>query len=819
MPDVTIRQYADAIGIPVDKLLLQLQQAGMSDKSAEDMISDEEKSELLGYLRRQRGQDGGSDPSKITLRRKTVSEIKVPISSPGSRSKPRSKTVNVEFRKRHTYIKRTVLEEQAAAEAAQKREEQARQEQERQQLLEQQQAEQARKAEQERVATEQAAATEAVATVEGIAEEASVAQVADAMQAPQTETPAAPAPGSTPRKELHVASDKSGKRKKKRRSRPVVKRPVQHAFEKPTAPMVREVEIPESITVAELAQRMSVKGTEVVKVMLNLGSMVTINQTIDQDTAAVVVEEMGHTPKPLNENALEEEMTQTGVSGDAITRAPVVTIMGHVDHGKTSLLDYIRRSKVADAEAGGITQHIGAYSVQHEKGNITFLDTPGHEAFTAMRARGAQVTDIVVVVVAADDGVMPQTEEAVKHAQLASAPMIIAVNKIDKAEVDPDKVRQDLSKFEVVPEDWGGDTLFVNVSAKTGEGVDELLDSILLQAEVLELKAVDTGPASGIVIETRLDKGRGPVAAVLIQGGRLEKGDVILTGHEFGRVRGMYDEKGKEVSAAGPATPVEVLGLSGTPNVGDEVRVIADERKARELALFRRGKYRDATLGQQQTSKLETVISQMGTDQGATVNLLIKADVQGSAEALSDALQKLGNEEVAVNIISSAVGGITESDVNLALASKGAVIGFNVRADSAAKRVVDEEGIDLRYYSIIYEVVDDVKAAINGLLSPEIREQIIGVAEVKEVFSSPGFGDIAGCIVSSGVMRRSSPIRVLRDNIVIYEGELESLRRFKDDVNEVKSGTECGIGVKNYDNVQAGDQIEVFERVEVSRTV
>ncbi len=623
------------------------------------------------------------------------------------------------------------------------------------------------------------------------------------------------------RKELHVATEKSGRRRKKPARTPsVVKRPSQHAFEMPTAPIVRDVEIPESITVAELAQRMSVKGTEVVKVMMNLGSMVTINQTIDQDTAAIVVEEMGHKAKLLKESAIEDEIVQATVDeAEKITRAPVVTVMGHVDHGKTSLLDYIRKSKVAAGETGGITQHIGAYSVNSDKGKITFLDTPGHEAFTAMRARGAKVTDIVIIVVAADDGVMPQTEEAVRHAKAGSVPMIVAINKIDKADADPDRVKQELSKLEVIPEEWGGETMFVNVSATTGEGVDQLLENILLQAEILELKAAEEGPASGIVIESRLDKGRGPVASVLIQNGELNKGDVVLSGHEFGRVRAMYDENGREQASAGPSIPVEILGLSGTPNAGDEMIVVPDEKKAREIALFRQGKYREVKLAKQQASKLENVLSQMGEAEGVSLNILIKADVQGSSEALVESLSKLSSDEVNVNIISSAVGGITESDVNLAMASSGIIIGFNVRADSAARKTANEEGIDIRYYSIIYDVIDDVKKALSGLLEPEIREEIIGLAEVKEVFRSAKLGDIAGCIVTSGVVRRNNPIRVLRDNVVIYEGELESLRRFKDDVNEVKSGTECGIGVKNYNGVKVGDQIEVFERVSVTRSV
>jgi translation initiation factor IF-2 len=851
MPEVTVREYADVIGVTVERLQEQLLEAGLSDRTADDQLSDTEKAELLGFLRRKRGKDDESEPKKITLKRKTVSELKVPISTQG-RGKPRSKTVSVEFRKRRTYAKRSSLEEEAAKQAA---EEQARRDE-----LE---ALETKKREEEEAAlaasAEAAAALEAEIKAEQAVEEpedevteeqvevveveiSAEPEAVVAIELPVTEpevtavaqepvpakdnkdkTGGKPADKKSPRfhrKELHVATEKSGRRKKKKRSRQVVSKPAQHAFEKPTAPVIREVEIPESISVAELAQRMSVKGTEVVKAMMNLGSMVTINQTIDQETATIVVEEMGHIPKALQENALEEEIIQAArTEGDEVVRAPVVTIMGHVDHGKTSLLDYIRTTKVAAGEAGGITQHIGAYSVETPKGRISFLDTPGHEAFTAMRARGAKATDIVVVVVAADDGVMPQTEEAIVHAKAGSVPIIVAVNKIDKANADPDKVKQELSKHEVIPEDWGGDTMFVNVSAITGEGVENLLESISLQAEVLELKAAEKGPASGVVIESRLDKGRGPVATILIQSGELNKGDIILSGHEFGRVRAMISDSGKEVDAAGPSIPVEVLGLSGTPNAGDEMIVVPDEKKAREIALFRQGKYREVKLAKQRASKLENLLSSMGTEEGMAVNLLIKADVQGSSEALADALVKLGNDEVKVNIISNGVGGITESDINLAMASNGAVIGFNVRADSSARKLTDEEGIDLRYYSVIYDVIDDVKAAISGLLAPEIREQIVGIAEVRDVFSSPKFGDIAGCIVSSGTVKRSNPIRVLRDNVVIYEGELESLRRFKDDVNEVKSGTECGIGVKNYNDVKAGDQIEVFERIEVSRSI
>ncbi|MGR8922074.1 MAG: translation initiation factor IF-2, partial [Gammaproteobacteria bacterium] len=591
-------------------------------------------------------------------------------------------------------------------------------------------------------------------------------------------------------------------------------------FERPTAPVVREVEIPESITVADLAQRMSVKAAEVIKAMMSLGSMVTINQVIDQDTATIVVEEMGHKPKVVRDDAIEESLRiAEPEAGELAARAPVVTIMGHVDHGKTSLLDHIRSARVADAEAGGITQHIGAYKVDTDSGPITFLDTPGHEAFTSMRARGAKVTDIVILVVAADDGVMPQTEEAVKHARAGDVPMIVAVNKCDKPEAQPDRIKQELANREVIPEDWGGDTQFVNVSAKTGEGIDALLEAISLQAEVLELKAAPTGAARGTVIESRLDKGRGPVATVLVQGGLLKRGDILLAGGEYGRVRAMTNDRGEQVDEAGPCEPVEILGLSGTPNAGDEAMVVDDDKRAREIASYRADKDRESKLARQQAAKLENMFAQMGEGGQTSVRLLLKTDVQGSAEALSEALTALSNDEVRVDLVSTGVGGINESDVNLAMASQASMIGFNVRADAAARKLVEDEGVDLRYYSVIYDVLDDVKAAISGLLSPEIRENIIGIAEVREVFRSSQLGAVAGSIVVDGVVRRNNPIRVLRDNVVIYEGELESLRRFKDDVNEVRAGTECGIAVKNYNDVKPGDQIEVYERVEVARSI
>ena len=590
-----------------------------------------------------------------------------------------------------------------------------------------------------------------------------------------------------------------------------------HGFAKPTAPVVREVALPESISVVDLAQKMSVKATEVIKTLLKMGMMVTINQVIDQETAALAVEEMGHTYKLLKENALEDELTvETG--GEALPRPPVVTIMGHVDHGKTSLLDYIRRTRVAAGEAGGITQHIGAYHVRTPKGVVTFLDTPGHAAFTAMRARGAKATDVVVLVVAADDGVMPQTIEAIQHARAAGVPIVVAVNKMDKSGADPDRVKSELSAQGVISEEWGGDTLFSHVSAKNGTGVDELLDQILVQAEVLELHAPVDGLAKGVVIESRLDKGRGPVATVLVQSGTLRKGDVILSGLEYGRVRAMLNETGQSVAEAGPSIPVEVLGLSGTPKAGDDVIVVADERKAREIAMFRQGKARE-----EQTRKpvmdIDGISRQFEAGEINILNVVLKADVQGSAEAIVDALTRLSTTEVQVKIIASGVGGINESDINLAKTSKAIIIGFNVRADSVAKRLAEEEGLKLHYYSVIYELIDDVKRAMVGMLKPTFKEEIIGLADVRDVFRSPKFGVVAGCMVVDGVVRRHNPVRVLRNNVVIFEGALDSLRRFKDDVNEVRAGMECGMGVRNYSDIRQGDHIEVYERVQVERTL
>jgi len=845
MSDVTVSQFAEVLKVPVDRLLTQLEEAGISVGGPDDRISDEAKLELLTFLRESHGRQAASAaPRKITLKRKTQSELRQ------AAGQGRSRTVNVEVRRKRTYVKRDVLEEQArqqqevldqqrrAEEEAKLAEERRIQEEvdkrkeQEEQVRKAQELEQLQKAEEEaRQKAEEEARLLAEAEAKRQLEEqarrsaearqrAEVTRDRDAAKERKQKEDAAKTRYG--RKELHVAGAKSGRRRKRatpRRSGPVTVE-ARHGFERPTAPVVREVEIPETITVADLAQRMAVKAGEVIKAMMNLGVMATINQVIDQDTAQVVVEEMGHKAKLLKADQIEDVVVEAGKpEGEAVQRAPVVTIMGHVDHGKTSLLDYIRRSHVAEGEAGGITQHIGAYVVEIDKGKITFLDTPGHAAFTAMRARGAQVTDIVVLVVAADDGVMPQTVEAIQHARAAGVPLVVAVNKIDRPDADPDRVKNELAQQNVIPDDWGGDTMFVNVSAKTGDGVDSLLESILLQAEVLELKAVPEGPASGVVVESSLEKGRGAVATVLVHQGLLSVGDAVLVGQEYGRVRAMFDETGQSVDHAGPSTPVQLLGLSGTPNAGDDLIVLADERKAREVAEHRQGKSRDVKLARQQAARLEDVFTRMEEGAVDTVQLLIKADVQGSAEALRDALTNLSNENVTVKVISSSVGGITESDVNLAAASDAIVIGFNTRADAGARQAIKDTGVDVRYYSIIYEAIDDVKAAILGMLSPEIREQIVGLAEVREVFRSPKFGQVAGCMVVDGYVRRNNPIRVLRDNVVIFEGELESLRRFKDDVNEVRAGTECGIGVKNYNDVRAGDQIECYERIEVTRTL
>jgi translation initiation factor IF-2 len=840
MSQVTVSEFAQVLKVPVDRLITQLDEAGIKVSGGDDVISEDAKLELLTHLRRAHGRKdpAAAAPRRITLNRKSQTELKL------AAGQGRSRTVSVEVRQKRTYIKRDVLQEQARKQqeeldamrrtedeqraeieqrerelqevAERERKEAELREAEDRQRVEEEQRQRAaadeearRKADEERrLAAESAKEREAQARIEQ--ERARKARRGKSVEAGPDHT-------------LHVADGMAQRRRKKkpRRLSRNVSVDSQHGFERPTAPVVREVEIPDTITVSELSQRLAVKSTEVIKMLMGMGMMVTINQVIDQDTAILVVEEMGHTAKARKETAIEDELLvgteDAEGAAEAVARPAVVTVMGHVDHGKTSLLDYIRRTRVAAGEAGGITQHIGAYHVQTSKGALTFLDTPGHAAFTAMRARGAQVTDIVILVVAADDGVMPQTVEAVQHARAAGVPIVVAVNKIDRGNADPDRVRKELTQHSVVPENWGGDTLFVNVSAHTGEGVDDLLEAVLLQAELLDLKAPATGQAAGVVLESSLERGRGAVATVLVNRGCLRVGDMLLAGQEYGRIRAMFDDSGKPIDAAGPSMPAVVLGLSGTPVAGDDVLVIVDERKARDVAQMRQSKERDVKLAQQQAAKLEDVFTQMAESGTISLQLLIKADVNGSAEALKDALQAISHDEVKVVVVASGVGGITESDVQLAAASKAIVIGFNVRADAAARGAIKESGIDIRYYSVIYEAIDAIKAAVTGMLSPEVREQIVGLAEVRDVFRSPKFGNVAGCMVVDGYVRRSNPIRVLRDNVVIFEGELESLRRFKDDVQEVRAGTECGIGVRNYNDVKVGDQIECFERTEHKR--
>ncbi len=838
MADVTVAQFAEVLKVPVDRLLQQLDQAGIKVDSAEDMISEDAKHELLTHLRRSHGRDDAqadAAPRKITLRRKSQSELK--LASPQGRAR----TVNVEVRSKRTYVKREVLEDQARhqqeeldrqreteeqAKAALERVERERLEKERldRERLEEENRRRSDEENRKRTAEEEARRQAEQAAREQAERERKAAAAAAAKPGKSAREAVEDKSTRYGRQELHIVGDVSSRHKKKK-SRDGRRRSMggeadaKHGFEMPTARVVREVPIGEAMTVGELAQKMAVKATEVIKIMMNMGVMATINQTIEQDTAVLVVEEMGHVAVLRKENVIEDDLQgSTDSTLEVVPRPPVVTVMGHVDHGKTSLLDYIRRTKVAAGEAGGITQHIGAYHVETSKGMVTFLDTPGHAAFTSMRARGAQVTDIVILVVGADDGVMPQTIEAVQHAQAAKVPIVVALNKMDKPEADPERVKQELTKHGVIPEEWGGENIFVPVSARTGQGVDQLLDAILLQAEVLELKAPTGGLAAGYVIESSLEKGRGAVATVLVLRGTLKLGDPLLIGQEFGRVRALFDEAGTPVESAGPSIPVVVLGLSGAPNAGDELLVVESERRAREVATHRQAKSRDVKLAQK-SANLQDVFSTMGENKPNVVQLLLKADVQGSVEALRDALKGLSTDEVAVNVVAAGVGGLTESDVTLAAASKARIIAFNVRGDAAARTAIKEHGVDVRYYSIIYEAIDDIRAVLTGMLTPEVKEQIVGLAEVRNVFRSSKFGTVAGCMVIDGYVRRNFPIRVLRENVVIFEGALESLKRFKDDVNEVRAGTECGIGVKNYNDVREGDQIECYSRVEVARTL
>ncbi|WP_422422678.1 translation initiation factor IF-2 [Pseudomonas sp. GZD-222] len=832
MTQVTVKELAQEVAAPVERLLQQMREAGLPHTDAGQVVTDNEKQALLAHLKSSH-KAKVEEPRKITLQRKTTSTLRV----------AGSKSISVEVRKKKVFVQRSPEEIQAE----QKRE------------LEERRA--AENAAREKADAESRQRADEEARRQPTAAPAAAAPVAPAPAPVIAAADAAPAPVAERKKDDVRRSDKSrdddrrgGERRneaprvsvkvKEKEKAPTPraaprttdeesdgfrrggrgkgkpKKRNAHGFQSPTGPVIRDVQIGETITVSDLANQMSVKGAEVVKFMFKLGTPVTINQVLDRETAQLVAEELGHKVTLVSDTALEDSLAESlKFEGETFARAPVVTVMGHVDHGKTSLLDYIRRAKVAAGEAGGITQHIGAYHVETDRGMVTFLDTPGHAAFTAMRARGAKATDIVILVVAADDGVMPQTREAVQHAKAAGVPLVVAVNKIDKPGADLDRIRNELSVEGVTSEEWGGDTPFVKVSAKMGTGVDELLEAVLLQAEILELKATPSAPGRGVVVESRLDKGRGPVATVLVQDGTLRQGDMVLCGSNYGRVRAMLDENGKPVKEAGPAIPVEILGLDGTPDAGDELSVVADEKKAREVALFRQGKFREVKLARAHAGKLENIFENMGQEEKKTLNIVLKSDVRGSLEALQGSLSGLGNDEVQVRVIGGGVGGITESDANLALASNAVLFGFNVRADAGARKIVEQEGLDMRYYNVIYDIIEDVKKALTGMLGSDVRENILGIAEVRDVFRSPKFGAIAGCMVTEGVVYRNRPIRVLREDVVIFEGELESLRRFKDDASEVRAGMECGIGVKSYNDVKVGDKIEVFEKVQVARTL
>ena len=833
MTQVTVKQLADEVKTPVERLLQQMREAGLPHNAAEQNVTDSEKQALLTHLKSSH-KAKVEEPRKITLQRKTTSTLRV----------AGSKSISVEVRKKKVFVQQSPEE----IEAERKREMDERRAVE---SAARQKAEEESKRRAEEDARRQPASTPAPAPAVAApapvqsAPAAAAAPAADARKRDEQRRPDKPraddnnrrgsgdgdrknAPhrasvkekAPTPRVAPRTSDEESDSFRRGGRGKGKLKKRNAHGFQSPTGPVVRDVQIGETITVGDLAAQMSVKAAEVIKFMFKLGTPATINQVLDQETAQLVAEELGHKVTLVSDNALEDSLAESlKFEGEAFSRAPVVTVMGHVDHGKTSLLDYIRRAKVAAGEAGGITQHIGAYHVETERGMVTFLDTPGHAAFTAMRARGAKATDIVILVVAADDGVMPQTIEAVQHAKAAGVPLVVAVNKIDKPGADLDRIRSELSVHGVTSEEWGGDTPFVSVSAKMGTGVDELLEAVLLQAEVLELKATPSAPGRGVVVESRLDKGRGPVATVLVQDGTLRQGDMVLVGSNYGRIRAMLDENGKPIKEAGPSIPVEILGLDGTPDAGDEMSVMTDEKKAREVALFRQGKFREVKLARAHAGKLENIFENMGQEEKKTLNIVLKSDVRGSLEALQGALSGLGNDEVQVRVVGGGVGGITESDANLALASNAVLFGFNVRADAGARKIVEQEGLDMRYYNVIYDIIEDVKKALTGMLGSDVRENILGIAEVRDVFRSPKFGAVAGCMVLEGVVHRNRPIRVLREDIVIYEGELESLRRFKDDMSEVRAGMECGIGVKSYNDVKVGDKIEVFEKVQVARSL
>ena len=931
MSETSIKQLADLIGAPVETLLVQLQDAGISASNADDSISDTDKLKLLEHIRQAQTPAASTvkKPSgKISLKRRTTSEINVsnshgkssvsvevrrkknfsqpaPATAPSEENKENIEALAASANRSDDLAEQLAKERQAREAAVIVKRQKANEKKASSKQSEEQQSEKAPV--EETVAKEATEESTDVSASEEIVTEAETVEAvetvkAEAEEAPEVEVKAEEKPAEPPKQltpkemreelakkareeasamfkrrasppkpkprpkpvpaakttktanpnnrtapaspnanankgkkkpfqgrtagpgQLHIKNGQGGRRKKKgKRSRQVkIDQSTEHGFEKPTAPVIHNIEIPETIVVSELAQMLSVKGADVIRAMMGMGVMATINQVVDQDTAILITEEMGHvatSAKTEEEQTSIASLIEDTSEFEATSRPPVVTIMGHVDHGKTSLLDYIRESRVASGEAGGITQHIGAYQVTTENGVISFLDTPGHAAFSQMRARGAETTDIVILVVAADDGVMPQTQEAIKHTRAAGVPLIVAINKIDKDAADPEKVKSELANYEVVPEDWGGEDVFVNVSAKTGDGIDNLLESILLVSEVLELKARTEGPAVGAVIESRVEKGRGAVATVLIQEGTLKKGDVVLAGSEFGRIRAIINDMGQPITEAGPSTPVEILGLSGTPYAGDDLLVMKSERRARELAEQRHEKERENRFAAQQAAKLDAMFEKMQNSEKSTLPILLKADVQGSLEAIKSSLQALSTSEVAVQIISSGVGGLSETDINLAIGAEAVIIGFNVRADASARQIASESDVEIRYYSIIYELIDDVRDAMSGLLKPELREELIGIAEVKSVFTGSGFGNIAGCLVIEGKVKKAEPIRVLRNDVVVYEGVLESLRRHQDDVKEVNTGTECGIGVKDYDDVQPGDLIEVFTRTEIERTL
>jgi len=841
MTQVTVKELAQEVEAPVERLLQQMREAGLPHTDAGQVVTDNEKQTLLTHLKSSH-KSKAEEPRKITLQRKTTSTLRV----------AGSKSISVEVRKKKVFVQRSPeeiqaeqkreLEERRAAENAARDKVEAEVRQRNEEQARRQAAEAPAAPAPAAKPAPAPAAAQAPVVADAPASEDAAARAAERKkdetrrnesrtrdddrrrgEAPRVsikvkvkEKEKAPTPRAAPR----TTDEESDGNRRGRGGKSKLKKRNQHGFQNPTGPVIRDVTIGETITVSELAQQMSVKGAEVVKFMFKMGTPVTINQVLDQETAQLIAEELGHKVTLISDSALEDSLAESlKFEGQTESRAPVVTVMGHVDHGKTSLLDYIRRAKVAAGEAGGITQHIGAYHVETDRGMVTFLDTPGHAAFTQMRARGAKATDIVILVVAADDGVMPQTREAVQHAKAAGVPLVVAVNKIDKPGADLDRIRNELAVEGVTSEDWGGDTPFVKVSAKMGTGVDELLEAVLLQAEILELTATPTAPGRGVVVESRLDKGRGPVATILVQDGTLRQGDMVLCGSKYGRVRAMLDENGKPVKEAGPSIPVEILGLDGTPEAGDELSVVADEKKAREVAMFRQGKYREVKLARAHAGKLENIFETMGQEEKKTLNIVLKTDVRGSLEALQGSLGGLGNDEVQVRVIGGGVGGITESDANLALASNAVLFGFNVRADAGARKIVEQEGLDMRYYNVIYDIIEDVKKALTGMLGSDVRENILGVAEVRDVFRSPKFGAIAGCMVIEGTVHRNRPIRVLRDDVVIFEGELESLRRFKDDAAEVRAGMECGIGVKSYNDVKVGDKIEVFEKVQVARTL